>query len=121
MAHSDSDSVLNAAALDALRSLGDDNDSSLLLEVIELYLADAQVHVRNLRAAHAAGDVRLLERTAHTLKSSSANVGALGFSTLCFELEKRARQEQLDAAPSLIAAAESQFATVERALRAIKS
>jgi HPt (histidine-containing phosphotransfer) domain-containing protein len=121
MADSNHDSVLDPAVLESLRSLGGDDDPGLFLEVIELYLDDSATHVRNLRSALEANDLRLLERTAHTLKSSSANVGALGFSKLCFEIEQKVRTAQLETAPSLVAAAEAQFRVVQEALRATKS
>ncbi len=112
--------VLDPAALEALRALGGDDDPSLFTEVVELYLDDARVHVTNLRAALTSGDVRLLERAAHTLKSSSANVGALGFSKLCFELEQAARAERLQSTPSLVERAEREFQAVCEALAAAK-
>lgn len=118
MAEPNQEAVLDAGALDALRALGGDDDPALFVEVVELYLSDAAVHVANLRSALEANDIRLLERTAHTLKSSSANVGALSFSKLCFELEKTARAEQLESAPSLVTAAEHQFTRVREALQA---
>jgi HPt (histidine-containing phosphotransfer) domain-containing protein len=121
MADSNHDPVLDPAALDSLRALGGDDEPGLFLEVIELYLDDSATHVANLRSSLEANDVRLLERTAHTLKSSSANVGALGFSKLCLQLEQAVRNAQLDAAPSLVAAAEAQFARVQEALRATKA
>jgi HPt (histidine-containing phosphotransfer) domain-containing protein len=37
-----------------------------------------------------------LARTAHTLKSASASVGALTFSQLCADIEGRIRRQELD-------------------------
>lgn len=120
MANVSNEPVLDPETLDALRALGGDDDPGLFAEVIELYLDDAQTHVANLRAALDSGDLRLLERTAHTLKSSSANVGARGFSKLCFELEQAVRTSKLEAAPELVACAEARFRQVRDALRAVK-
>ncbi len=120
MAEASQDPVLDPVALQALRSLGGDDDPSLFVEVIELYLDDARAHVANMRTALTAGDLRLLERSAHTLKSSSANVGALNFSKLCLELEQAARAERLQSAPTLVARAESEFQAVCDALAAAR-
>ena len=112
--------VLDTDALQALRALGGDDDPSLFIEVIELYLDDARTHVTNLRAALSTGDLRLLERAAHTLKSSSANVGALAFSRLCLELEQAVRAERLQSTPGLVERAEREFQAVCEALEAAK-
>lgn len=120
MAEASSEPVLDPAALQALRALGGDEDPSLFVEVIELYLDDARAHVSNLRAALANGDLRLLERAAHTLKSSSANVGALNFSELCREIEQAARAERLQSTPSLVERAEREFQAVCEALEAAR-
>lgn len=120
MADAPNEPVLDNDTLQTLRALGGDDDPGLLVEIIELYLDDAKTHVANLRAALNSGDVRLLERTAHTLKSSSANVGARCLSKVCMELEQAVRNAKLDAAPSLIASAEVQFRDVQEALRAVK-
>ena len=112
--------VLDESVLETLRALGGDDDPGLLVEVIDLYLEDAALRLRDLRAALEGADVRALERAAHTLKSASANVGAVAFSRLCFELEKSARNADLDAAPSLVARAEAQFLRVRGALEAAR-
>lgn len=120
MADALNEPVLDSDTLEALRALGGDDDPGLFVEVIELYLEDAKTHVGNLRSALEAGDLRLLERTAHTLKSASANVGARGFSQVCSELEQSVRNARLDATPSLVSAAEVRFRAVEAALRAMQ-
>jgi HPt (histidine-containing phosphotransfer) domain-containing protein len=52
-------------------------------------------------ALHAA-DMKTLSRTAHALKSSSANVGADGLSKHCRQLERLGREERVDEARALI-------------------
>jgi HPt (histidine-containing phosphotransfer) domain-containing protein len=53
--------------------------------------------------AAAQGDGDALFRAAHTLKNSSANVGARELSQLCAELEQRGRHNQLDEVGDAIA------------------
>jgi len=120
MTDSTNDPVLDEGVLETLRALGGDDDPELFNEVIALYLDDAAQHVVTLRSAIEQHDVRLLERTAHTLKSSSANVGAMTFSKLCLELEQAARETRLESTPSLVEAAERQFSLVRDALRTVR-
>jgi HPt (histidine-containing phosphotransfer) domain-containing protein len=69
----------------------------------------------------ASGDLTLLERAAHTLKSSSANLGAIGLSDLCLEIERRARGGSSDGVEPLVLASQKTFHRVETALREIES
>ena len=65
-------------------------------------------------------DAKLLERTAHTLKSSCGNVGALGLSDACFRLEQLGRAGRLDGAESIIESALIEFEQVCQALNSEK-
>ena len=84
--------VLDLAVIDGLRELGGEEDPGLLSELIELFLSDAPQRLQELEAALEDGDLERLSRAAHTLKSSSANLGAVAFRRLCEELERSARQ-----------------------------
>ena len=43
--------------------------------------------MERIRSSAGTGDTESLRRAAHTLKSSSANVGALGLSEICRKIE----------------------------------
>ncbi|HRD90574.1 MAG TPA: Hpt domain-containing protein [Accumulibacter sp.] len=58
-----------------------------------------------------------MRKTAHALKSSSANVGAEPLAALCKALEMLGRQESVDGASVLLAAAETELTRVLAALR----
>ncbi len=66
-------------------SIGDDR--AFLREVVESYLDDAPRQIAAIREGIAASDVESTNRAAHTLKSVSATVGALGLSAMARELE----------------------------------
>jgi HPt (histidine-containing phosphotransfer) domain-containing protein len=55
-------------------------------------------------------------RAAHSLKSSSDNLGALALSGLCAELEAMCRMERMEGAPALVAAIEDEYDRVRAAL-----
>jgi two-component system, sensor histidine kinase and response regulator len=69
-----------------LASLGED-EGPLIAEIIGDYLEDSATYVAGLQAAAAAHDAETLRRMAHTLKSSSASVGAMQVSDLSKALE----------------------------------
>lgn len=58
---------------------------------------------------------------AHTLKSSSASVGALSLSALCSAAEQAVREGDLDALPALLDSLESEAARVDVAVSQLLS
>ena len=83
--------ILDRAALDGIRALQTDGGPNVLKRVIDLYLDDAPKLIQRLKYAVAAEDAPEIERAAHTLKSTSASLGALKLAQLCKELETSAR------------------------------
>jgi HPt (histidine-containing phosphotransfer) domain-containing protein len=112
--------VLDMNVIQSLRELGGDDDPGLVAELIDLFLQDAPARMAEVADGLGSGDFQLLERAAHTLKSSSANIGAQGLSALCFEIEKKARQGSDDGLEPLIEASRETFAKVEKALLKLK-
>lgn len=91
--------ILDESVLDELRSsVG--GDRSFVVELIEAYLADGATHVAEVEAAVADGNAGSLVRPAHTLKSSSATVGAQRLAALARGFEVAGRSGSLD--PSII-------------------
>jgi HPt (histidine-containing phosphotransfer) domain-containing protein len=74
--------VLDPAALDEILAMTG-GDRSFVAAVVEEYLRDSAAIVADLRTAEGTD----LQRLAHTLKSTSASVGALQLAGLCKELE----------------------------------
>lgn len=80
--------VLEVKALQTLRDmLGEDISNSILVEVIDTYLEEAPKQLQALREAVEANDLAMLKAMAHTLKPTSATLGAIALSKLCRELE----------------------------------
>ena len=71
-------------------------DEAFVKELVAAYLAESPQHVDALTAAVAANDVGAVVRPAHTLKSSSAAVGAMGLSAVSKQVEQAAREGQID-------------------------
>lgn len=85
---------LDADALERLRALDPGGASRLVERVLSAYRSSLQRLLPQMRDGRHAGDAEAVRHAAHTLKSSSASVGALRLSTMCAELEAALRQAQ---------------------------
>ncbi|MEG4810147.1 response regulator [Microcoleus sp. F8-D3] len=85
------DSPIDFHILQNLRELDDEEDPDFLGELIKIYLVDAPQHLETIKEAIFLGDADSLKLASHTLKSSSANLGAVSFSEVCKELEYMGR------------------------------
>jgi len=83
--------VLDAASMAELRALDPDGKAQLVKRVLVTYQASLAKLVEQLRVARVDGAWEQVGRVAHTLKSSSASIGALGLSALCADIERLIR------------------------------
>jgi HPt (histidine-containing phosphotransfer) domain-containing protein len=88
----------------------------MLASLINLYLAESPKLVDELKRAAGAGDAREMARVAHSLKSCSANVGAMALSRSCAELVTVAKAGNAAEARRMVATLESEHASVQEAL-----
>lgn len=112
-----SSSALDTQTFIALRELCGPENSAFLHNLVEAFFRDAGAHINAVRAALIAHDVKAVERAAHALKSSSANVGALGMAELCRSLQMLAQTKMLSAAPPLAEQLAREFDRVKQALQ----
>ena len=104
--------VLTASILDELREvLGNEVD-----KIITVYLEDAPRLIAQLERAAVSGDPIALRVAAHTLKSSSANVGASTLSEAARDLEEGARDGSMKKPEIMVARIVTEFAQVRSAL-----
>ena len=111
--------VLDPAALAAIRALQTPCKPDFLAQIIGVYLNNAQQLVGAIETAYIAGQREILLRSAHTLKSSSANIGALDFAARCREIETATRAGQPEQADERIQTLRSEFNRVEAALHVV--
>jgi HPt (histidine-containing phosphotransfer) domain-containing protein len=79
---------------EVLQSTGD--DIGFVRELVETYLADTPPQLDAMTSAIEADDAAGLVRPSHTLKSSSATVGAMRLSAVARELEMAGREGTLE-------------------------
>ncbi|WP_296002843.1 response regulator, partial [Rugamonas sp.] len=110
---------LNRRALDHIRALSADHGEALLERVLHAYVDDTPNQFRTLRLAIATRQPEHLRRAAHSLKSSSANVGAETLARLAKDLEQLGRDDRTDGAAAILSDMEYEFQAVRSALSAI--
>lgn len=115
----DLDPTLDLKTLGTLRELGRRTGKDILGEVVGLYLDRKPTQLELLREALARGDAQTVERTAHSLKGSSANLGALRLARLASDLETLGRQGELGGGQTRLEALETEIDQVEKRLRSI--
>lgn len=108
--------VLDPQALATLRELDPTGNSRLMQRVMTTYRASLARLLGQLTLARDRNDTASLRLVTHTLKSSSASVGALKLSTLCAAAEQAVREGRLDGLPPLLDQLEAEAVRVDAAV-----
>jgi len=108
--------VLDATALSRLTELDPTGENRLLERVLQAFQGSAARLRPQLDTARRTGDRAGIRLVAHTLKSSSASIGALALSQCCAQVETLIR---LEAGDDLEAPLDALTAALDGALRAI--
>jgi PAS domain S-box-containing protein len=98
----ENDSPIDASTLDNIKAVQQPGKPDLVEKVINLYLNESQSLCKTIHEAVGTGDPQTLSKAAHSLKSSSANVGALKLASLCKELEMLGRSNSTDNAQDIV-------------------
>ena len=91
--------MLDAQALANLAQLDPTGASKLLSRVLTAYRGSLARLLPQLTAARMPFDLGTLKLVTHTLKSSSASIGALDLAALCSAAELALREGRLDGLP----------------------
>lgn len=84
--------VLDAGALGRLRELDPSGKGGLVARVLGTYTSSLAKLLDQFHAARRTSDREALRHVTHTLKSSSASVGALQLAALCADIERSVRE-----------------------------
>jgi HPt (histidine-containing phosphotransfer) domain-containing protein len=87
--------VLDTEALQRLRELDPGGQNCLVERVLRAFDTSSRRLAQQLAEARQRDDLLGIRHVAHTLKSSSASIGALDLSRLCAEIEASIRNEAL--------------------------
>jgi two-component system sensor histidine kinase/response regulator len=94
--------AINRQYLQQLLDIDPDAGQQLMLEIARIYLDTSEEGMQQIEHAVLAEDNVALSRASHTLKSSSANVGAQTLSELCRRLEMLGRESKVNEAMPLL-------------------
>ena len=111
------DPVINDSVLDTLKEIMEDEFTGLL----DSYLEDAPSLLNDLKQSAKEADLQVLVRAAHTLKSSSNNLGASLLAGVAFEIEKNGKENKLTDAVELIPQIEKALELTVEALQKIRN
>jgi HPt (histidine-containing phosphotransfer) domain-containing protein len=110
--------AVDPEVIEQLRFLEDEDQPNVVAELLTLYIEHAPPKLQAIHEALERADFAALKRAAHSLKGSSANVGARGMHQVCERLEHDASPDRLAEARSLYAQLVDEYAVVEQALKA---
>lgn len=109
--------VLDAHALTELAQLDPTGANRLVQRVLSTYIMSLARLMGQLTEARRQDDLATIRLVAHTLKSSSASVGALLLSSMCAAAELAVRNDQPAALPALLDRLQAEAARVDTAVR----
>ena len=105
---------------DTINELKTQLGADFVVELIDTYNCDIDQLIDQMRQALAANDAVLFGRLAHTIKSSSASLGALPLSKQARELEILGKAHDLSQAGSLLERLAVNFLQVRRCLEELR-
>ena len=112
-------SVLDPASLQRLHELDPQGTNRVVERVLRAFETSLVRLLPQASQALAQGDHEMLRHVVHTLKSSSASVGALQLSRCCGEIENRLRQLQVDGLADRLAGLTAEGGRVLAAVRSL--
>lgn len=106
---------LNIMALETISKL-EFGSNKFLKKIVTIYLKDSPILISEINKGIQDKNPEKIFQAAHSLKSTSASVGATTLSSLCEKLESSARIQLIDDAASQLVLIESEYVRVADAL-----
>lgn len=111
------EAVLDLQVLNRLRAMVGENDPAFLREVLAEYLEETPKLITEMVTSIASENAPVLQRAAHTLKSTSATIGAMQLSQRCKQLEAFGKASDFQGAREGITPLQSEYEQVKLALQ----
>jgi PAS domain S-box-containing protein len=108
--------TLDYGIIATLQAMGDDSDPTFFREVIEAFFASTTSLIATLQQAIISAEMDIINHTAHTLRGSSTNVGALGMAAICYELQEVVGVDNSDETAACLIKLENEYTRVYREL-----
>lgn len=108
--------IIDRAAVERLRQFDDGTHGDTLCELVKLFLQLAPKRIEQMKISLEKLSWRDLSREAHSLKSSSANLGAMRLSAACRRLETIENHPDTELARSLLDEIQDEYLKASEAL-----
>lgn len=99
--------LIDPQAWETMKSMA---DPAFLIELIDTYQSDSQVLFEQMHEGLGKGNIELVQRSAHSLKSNSLSFGAIRLADASRELELLAKSGSLAGAAEKLLAIEAAYA-----------
>ncbi len=109
--------IIDPQAIDNLRALNPGDDDQFVREIIGMFLDDTPLRIAELDQCFTSGDAKKFSRAAHSIKGSSANLGAAALRAVAAQLEERSRVEPASTLGPLLESLKAEYARAEAELR----
>jgi len=113
--------IIDESVLDNYRRIQQPDKPDIIRRLVDIYLGNSPDILREISDAGTEGDMEQLWQSAHSLKSSSANLGAITLAALCEMVEEMGRNNQDGNVSEMIEKIEKEYTRVSRELRRITS
>ncbi len=112
---------MTASVIDThtLQQLIDSTDLEFVKDLAATFLDDTPTQIREMRQSLQNREMEIFVRAAHSLKSTSANFGALGLSERAKDLEHQGRSGDLDGIWERLDSLVKEYERVEAELKAL--
>jgi len=108
--------VIDPQAIENLRALNPGDNDEFLREIAGIFLEDTPLRIAELDQALAAGDASKFTRAAHSIKGSSANLGAMALRLVAEKLEHQSRTQGIAHVAQQVGDVKHEFARVQTEL-----
>ncbi len=108
--------AIDQSVLANLKELQEEGEPDIIEEVGGLFLKHAPEKIAAIEKAAAEKNAKALQVSAHSLKSSSAYVGAMGLSAMSKDLEMMGRSGSLEGVEEKIKTLITEYSRVKTAL-----
>lgn len=108
--------IIDLQAIENLRALNPGDEDAFLQEIVNIFLEDTPQRIAELDQSLTEGDVTRFARAAHSIKGSSANLGAEALRTASEKLEHHARTDGITGVATLLQQVRDEFAKAQAEL-----
>ncbi|MDB6127968.1 MAG: Hpt protein [Verrucomicrobia bacterium] len=102
--------IIDQQALENLRELNPGDNDAFVREIRDIFFQDTPQRLAELEECLASGDAVKFSRTAHSIKGSSTNLGAIGVRDVAEKLEAESKTKPVSSLVDLVESLKMEYA-----------